>query len=114
LGVQGRIKSPTYAVVEPYELTQPRLLSIWHFDFYRFNDPQEWEDAGFRDIFSSPGLKLAEWADKAAGHVPKADLVIALQVQYDQSRLVSLQAQTTRGVTLLNATAAAPLAPSQA
>jgi tRNA threonylcarbamoyladenosine biosynthesis protein TsaE len=114
LGVQGRIKSPTYAVVEPYELTQPRVLSIWHFDFYRFSDPQEWEDAGFRDIFASPGLKLAEWADKAAGHAPKADLIIALQVQDDESRLVTLRAQTTRGLTLLSATAAAPRAPSQA
>ena len=63
LGVQGRIKSPTYAVVEPYEL--PTLSTIWHFDFYRFNDPREWEDAGFRDIFAGPGLKLAEWPEKA-------------------------------------------------
>jgi tRNA threonylcarbamoyladenosine biosynthesis protein TsaE len=58
LGVQGRIKSPTYAVVEPHEAPG---LAIWHFDFYRFTDPREWEDAGFRDMFASPGLKLAEW-----------------------------------------------------
>jgi len=57
LGVQGLIKSPTYAVLEPYEVAG---LPIWHFDFYRFNDPREWEDAGFRDIFAGPGLKLAE------------------------------------------------------
>ena len=60
LGVTGRIKSPTYAVLEPYELANtplgPEPLQIWHFDFYRFNDPREWEDAGFRDIFSSVGL----------------------------------------------------------
>jgi tRNA threonylcarbamoyladenosine biosynthesis protein TsaE len=103
LGVQGRIKSPTYAVVEPYTLIQPEALSIWHFDFYRFSDPQEWEDAGFRDIFSSRGLKLAEWADKAAGHVPMADLVLELQVQDDESRVVTLRAQSTCGVALLNA-----------
>jgi tRNA threonylcarbamoyladenosine biosynthesis protein TsaE len=54
LGVPGRIKSPTYAVVEPYELPGLAPLSIRHFDFYRFNDPREWEDAGFRDIFASP------------------------------------------------------------
>jgi tRNA threonylcarbamoyladenosine biosynthesis protein TsaE len=114
LGVQGRIKSPTYAVVEPYILNRPRLFSIWHFDFYRFSDPQEWEEAGFRDIFSTPGLKLAEWADKAAGHAPKADLVIALQTQEDASRLVSLQAQTTLGVRLLSATADVPLGSIQA
>ena len=103
LGVQGRIKSPTYAVVEAYELTLPQTLSIWHFDFYRFSDPQEWEDAGFRDIFDSPGLKLAEWADKAAGHVPVADLVLQLQVQDDECRQVTLIAQSACGDSLLNA-----------
>jgi tRNA threonylcarbamoyladenosine biosynthesis protein TsaE len=103
MGVQGRIKSPTYAVVEPYELTLPQTLAIWHFDFYRFSDPQEWEDAGFRDIFSTPGLKLAEWADKAAGHVPVADLVLHLQVRDDESRQVSLVAQSARGKLMLDA-----------
>ncbi|RYF44023.1 MAG: tRNA (adenosine(37)-N6)-threonylcarbamoyltransferase complex ATPase subunit type 1 TsaE [Comamonadaceae bacterium] len=98
LGVQGRIKSPTYAVVEPYELER---LNIWHFDFYRFNDPREWEDAGFRDIFSSPGLKLAEWPDKAAGLLPAADLVLHIEMQADETRQVSLQAQTATGRELL-------------
>ena len=60
----GRIKSPTYAVLEPYELPG---LAISHFDFYRFDDPREWDDAGFRDVFAAPGLKLAEWPEKAAG-----------------------------------------------
>ena len=100
LGVPGRVKSPTYAVVEPYELPQ---LNVWHFDFYRFNDPREWEDAGFRDIFASPGLKLAEWPDKAAGFIPPADLVIQLSVQDDESRLVTLTAKTPTGVALLQA-----------
>lgn len=84
LGVQGRIKSPTYAVVEPHEARpgpdgEP-VLRIWHFDFYRFNDPREWEEAGFRDLFASPGLKLAEWPDKAQGMLPTPDLVLQLQV----------------------------------
>jgi tRNA threonylcarbamoyladenosine biosynthesis protein TsaE len=48
-----------------------------HFDFYRFNDPREWEDAGFRDLFASPGLKLAEWPEKAADLLPVADLEAA-------------------------------------
>lgn len=74
LGVAGRIKSPTYAVVEPHEGRDG--LSIWHFDFYRFADPQEWEDAGFRDVFASPGLKLAEWPQKSAGLAPSADLAV--------------------------------------
>ena len=99
LGVQGRIKSPTYAVVEPYELP---TLNIWHFDFYRFSDPREWADAGFRDIFASPGLKLAEWPDKAAGCLPVADLVVQLGVMDDESRRVTLSAHTRLGVALLS------------
>ncbi|MDI1244574.1 MAG: tRNA (adenosine(37)-N6)-threonylcarbamoyltransferase complex ATPase subunit type 1 TsaE [Rhodoferax sp.] len=98
LGVQGRIKSPTYAVVEPYELPE---LPVWHFDFYRFSDPREWTDAGFRDIFASPGLKLAEWPEKAAGCVPLADLVLQLNVHDDTSRQVRLTAQTKLGAGLL-------------
>ena len=97
--MQGRVKSPTYAVVEPYELPG---LSIWHFDFYRLNDPREWEDAGFRDIFASPGLKLAEWPDKAAGYMPTADLVINLTVREDEIREVRLTAQSPLGVMLLS------------
>jgi len=99
LGVQGRIKSPTYAVVESYELPG---LAVWHFDFYRFNDPQEWEDAGFRDIFASPGLKLAEWPDKAAGHLPLADLVVQLAMLDDTARQVTLTAQTPNGLALIH------------
>lgn len=98
LGVTGRIKSPTYAVVEPYELTS---LAIWHFDFYRFQDPREADDAGFRDIFASPGLKLAEWPEKAKGHLPRADLVIELEVLADESRQVTLLAYTETGQALL-------------
>lgn len=98
LGVTGRIKSPTYAVVEPYELAE---LAIWHFDFYRFQDPREADDAGFRDIFASPGLKLAEWPQKAVGYLPRADLVIELEVLADESRQVTLRAQTGLGQALL-------------
>jgi tRNA threonylcarbamoyladenosine biosynthesis protein TsaE len=100
LGVHGRVKSPTYAVVEPYELPgQP----VWHFDFYRFDDPREWEDAGFRDIFAGAGLKLAEWPEKAAALLPPADLDIHIAVtgDEDQRREVTLQANTPRGAELL-------------
>ena len=102
LGVSGRIKSPTYAVVESYEILRDgRHLSIWHFDFYRFKDPQEWEDAGFRDIFAAPGLKICEWPDKAAGFLPQADLDIRLEVNADESRSVTLTAYTDTGRSLL-------------
>jgi tRNA threonylcarbamoyladenosine biosynthesis protein TsaE len=98
LGAQGRIKSPTYAVVEPYELPgQP----VWHFDFFRFGDPREWEDAGFRDIFAGPGLKIAEWPDKAAGLLPVADLDIHIALGADERRQVTLRANTPRGRELL-------------
>ncbi|MBL0245492.1 MAG: tRNA (adenosine(37)-N6)-threonylcarbamoyltransferase complex ATPase subunit type 1 TsaE [Rhodoferax sp.] len=94
LGVQGRIKSPTYAVVEPYELP---ALNVWHFDFYRFADPREWEDAGFRDIFASPGLKLAEWPEKAATFLPMADIDLTLHTLGDTERQVTLRANTPTG-----------------
>jgi tRNA threonylcarbamoyladenosine biosynthesis protein TsaE len=98
LGVTGRIKSPTYAVVEPYTLDD---LNIWHFDFYRFNDPDEWEEAGFRDIFASPGLKLVEWPEKAGPHLPQADLLIAIEVLADDARALTLSAFTKAGEALL-------------
>jgi len=98
LGVPGRIKSPTYAVVEPHEAPG---LAIWHFDFYRFNDPQEWEDAGFRDLFAAPGLKLAEWPEKAAGLAPPADLAIYLEATDTTERQVRLCAYSGVGLGLL-------------
>jgi len=103
LGVEGRIKSPTYAVVECYELPQhAALLNIWHFDFYRFNDPQEWEDAGFRDIFASPGLKLAEWPKQAGALLPLADVDMHLQASGETERKVLLEAHTPLGRQLLS------------
>ena len=99
LGVNGRVKSPTYAVVEPYALDNG--LNIWHFDFYRFNDPREWEEAGFRDIFASSGLKLVEWPDKAGEYLPQADLVLAIEVLADDTRQVALTAQTETGKALM-------------
>lgn len=86
LGVQGRIKSPSYAVMESYELPAGGMAS--HFDFYRFGDPREWEDAGFRDVFAAPGLKLCEWPEKAAGQLPPPDLQLFIELMPDDSRRV--------------------------
>lgn len=97
LGVTGRVKSPTYAVVESYALP---AFAVWHLDFYRFHDPQEFEDAGLRDIFASPGLKLVEWPDKAAGHLPAADLDLYLGSAGDTCRTVELRGHSVRGAQL--------------
>ena len=108
LGVQGRVKSPTYAVVEHYttgasvlESSHNPEFAIWHFDFYRFTDAQEWEDAGFRDIFASAGLKLVEWPEKAGDHLPVPDLVIAIEMLPDESRGITLTAYSPTGAELL-------------
>ena len=116
LGVQGRIKSPTYAVVEPHEGQHPvsqHALAIWHFDFYRFNDPQEFEEAGFRDLFASTGLKIAEWPHQAQGMLPTADLQLTLTVDQDAQRHVQVMAFTPQGLGILQGlTAAMPPASS--
>jgi tRNA threonylcarbamoyladenosine biosynthesis protein TsaE len=103
LGVQGRVKSPTYAVMEPYELpdSDDTPGDIWHFDFLRFDDPQEWEDAGFRDVYASTGLKIAEWPEKAAGLLPPPDLSITIDVADDDRRDVTLDAHNALGLALL-------------
>jgi tRNA threonylcarbamoyladenosine biosynthesis protein TsaE len=99
LGVEGRIKSPTYAVVESYTL--PNNTNIWHFDFYRFNDPREWDEAGFRDMFGSPGLKLVEWPEKAGEYLPQCDLKLTIEVLPDETRSVQLSAFTSAGAELI-------------
>lgn len=98
MGVQGRIKSPTYTIVEPYQLSQAH---IWHFDFYRFTDAQEWEDAGFRDLFAATGLKLAEWPEKAHGFIPSADLTIHIDTTDSDARQVLLTGLSPLGVKLI-------------
>ncbi len=103
LGVTGRVKSPTYAVMEPYEvLCGGSLLAIWHFDFYRFESPQEFEDAGFRELFASRGLKLAEWPEQAAGLLPVADLQVHIEALEGDARRVHFAAGTLRGVGLIS------------
>ncbi len=116
LGARGRIKSPTYAVVEPHSVIDCPLmpagepLVIWHFDFYRFTDPREWEDAGFRELFASPGLKLVEWPERAAGCMPVVDAELHIEPdpmqtnpEHDGARLVRLTACTATGRQLLAA-----------
>lgn len=106
LGVSGPVKSPTYAVVEPYDVGD---LRIAHFDFYRFDDPQEWEDAGLRDEFGAAGLKLVEWAERAAPLLPAPDLRLVMAPAGDAgatARDVRCEAYTPRGIGLLEGLAA--------
>ena len=85
-------------------------LSIWHFDFYRFSDPREWEEAGFRELFASAGLKLVEWPERAAGFLPPIDLDLHIDPdpmindpEHDDARLVRAVARTPAGHLLLEA-----------
>jgi len=99
MGVKGRIKSPTYAVLQTYDLG----WAVSHFDFYRFRDPQEWVDAGFRDVFAAPGLKVCEWPERARGLMPEADLELNLQIDADEGRRVQARAMSPTGRQMLQA-----------
>jgi tRNA threonylcarbamoyladenosine biosynthesis protein TsaE len=95
LGATGRIKSPTFAVMEPYSL--PGGCAA-HFDFYRFEAEGEWADAGFRDVFAAPGLKLAEWPERAGPALPTPDLALHIHLPAETS--ASAEAAALREVTL--------------
>ncbi|QLG86902.1 tRNA (adenosine(37)-N6)-threonylcarbamoyltransferase complex ATPase subunit type 1 TsaE [Chitinibacter bivalviorum] len=97
-GFNGRVKSPTYTLVEPYAISN---LYFYHFDLYRFNDPSEWEDAGFRDYFNPESVCLIEWADKAAGQLPQPDWLIKLSPENEGRRLV-INALTPLGLACQN------------
>ena len=104
LGVQGPIKSPTYAVLEPHALPATAATparAVAHFDFFRFADPREWEEAGFREVFGAPGLKLAEWPEKAAPLLPTPDWWMELDVAEHDQRRVNVHALTPHGRQLL-------------
>lgn len=98
-GIKGRIKSPTFALVEVYNLSN---LYCYHFDFYRFTDPREWLDAGFRDALRNDALVLIEWAEKAGPALPPPDLEITLRPAGD-GRVATLTASSEQGQSWLTA-----------
>lgn len=98
LGYQGRVKSPTYALVELYTVSR---LNLYHFDFYRFQDPKEWRDAGFKEYFNEASVCLVEWPEKAAGLLPAADLEIALEFA-GSGRDLSIRAGSESGKACLH------------
>ena len=115
-GVQGRIKSPTFALVEEYaidvsglEFKRTLQTAVYHIDLYRFSDPEEWEDAGLPDLIGGPGISLVEWPENARGLLPVADLSLTLTPEDEQARQLDVRAGTPQGDALL---AALPLAGS--
>ncbi|MGA8009464.1 MAG: tRNA (adenosine(37)-N6)-threonylcarbamoyltransferase complex ATPase subunit type 1 TsaE [Thiomonas sp.] len=109
LGVQGRIKSPSFSLVEEYTIDIPDLqfkgtlqMSAYHIDLYRFSDPQEWEDSGLRDVVGGPGVSLVEWPQRAQHLLPAADLALHLEPLGEQRQCVA-RAGTEAGMSLLRA-----------
>ena len=108
-GYEGKVKSPTYNLVEHYKSSR---LYLYHFDFYRFRDPEEWQDAGFRDYFDGAAVCLVEWPEKAAGLLPEADLEVAIALpngpdgrsnEQDGGRDITITATSAAGESCLTA-----------
>jgi tRNA threonylcarbamoyladenosine biosynthesis protein TsaE len=98
LGHDGAVKSPTYTLVEPYRVAG---RTVYHFDLYRLNDPEELEFLGVRDYLSGSGICLIEWPERGAGVLAGADLEIGIERTPD-GRRVRLQAHTPRGTAALH------------
>lgn len=97
LGVTGPVKSPTFTLLEPYVVSS---LNCYHFDFYRFSDPAEFDAAGFRELFGPGSVCLIEWPERAGARLPTADLRLALQVE-DEARRAQCMAQSEAGARCL-------------
>lgn len=93
LGYRGRVKSPTFTLLEHYPVFR---FNLYHFDLYRFEDPEEWLDAGFREHFNADSVCLVEWPQKATGCLPLADISLRLAI-VDQGRQATLLSHTPKG-----------------
>ena len=98
LGYEGRVKSPTYTLVELYPLSS---LNLYHFDFYRFKDREEWLNSGFRDYFNPESACVVEWPERAGGLLPPPDLSVALEFDA-RGRRAALEAHTPAGSSWLS------------
>lgn len=97
LGHQGKVKSPTYTLVEEYQLGEKR---VYHFDLYRLSDPEELEFMGIRDYFSANSICLIEWAEKGAGLLAQADLIVNIAYA-DNARQIELVANSDIGLNII-------------
>src|SRR5689334_10249400 len=93
LGHPGRVKSPTYTLVEPYSLLR---LNLYHFDFYRFKDRSEWLSSGFREYFNPDTLCVVEWPERAGDLLSPPDLSLKLIYQ-DKGRAAELASHSPSG-----------------
>jgi tRNA threonylcarbamoyladenosine biosynthesis protein TsaE len=98
LGHAGAVKSPTYSLVEVYVISS---LYLYHFDFYRFESPEEFLDAGFDEYFTDTSVCLVEWPERAQGCVPPPDLRLRLH-HADFGRLLEAVADTPKGAKCLS------------
>lgn len=107
LGHTGRAKSPTFTLVEPYNLSR---FNLYHFDFYRLSSERAWLDAGFDEYLDAGGVAVIEWPEMAGDTLPAPDLLLRLRWEPaagDDVRRVSIQARGERGLACLSAIRAA-------
>lgn len=105
LGYEGNVKSPTYTLVELYSVSR---LNFYHFDFYRFNDAEEYLDAGLDEYFHGRGVCVVEWPERAGSYMPAPDLRIELTFEVSGRRAL-VQAHTDKALPCLSALDAATL-----
>lgn len=98
LGYKGKVKSPTYTLVEPYKVGS---FSIFHFDFYRINSPEEVESMGYRDYLGADTIFLIEWPERAGKFIDKADLHVEIKHNID-SRVVKITALSPKADALIS------------
>lgn len=98
LGHAGRVKSPTYTVVEPYTLSS---LNLYHFDFYRFSDKTEWVNSGFREYFNPDTACIVEWPERAGELLAPPDLGVRLEIA-GEARQALIEACTPAGASWLS------------